>query len=141
MLFHQVVFGLASRRRGFHLVTDEILAAVPQIRQVRVGLLNLLLRHTSASLFLNENADPDVRTDLETWARRVIPDGAKEFVHQLEGSDDMPAHVKCALFGAQLTLPVREGQLALGTWQGIYLGEHREHGGSRNVVATLWGQD
>jgi secondary thiamine-phosphate synthase enzyme len=103
-------------------------------------MLHLLLQHTSASLFLNENADPDVRADLAHWSDRAIPDGASYFIHTLEGADDMPAHVKSGLLGVTLTLPVSDGHLQLGTWQGIYLGEHRANAGCRSVVATLWGE-
>jgi secondary thiamine-phosphate synthase enzyme len=140
MFMHQSTVRLKSRTRGFHLVTDEILAALPELRGLKVGMLHLLLQHTSASLLLNENADPDVRADLETWGNRAIPDGAPYFVHDAEGADDMPAHVKAALFGVSVTIPVRDGRLAVGTWQGIYLGEHRDQGGARAVVATLWGE-
>jgi secondary thiamine-phosphate synthase enzyme len=122
-------------------VTSEILAAVPEISSLRAGFLNLFLQHTSASIFLNENADPDVRTDFEHWSNEAIPDGARYFIHRLEGADDMPAHVKSGVFGATQMIPVRDGRLLLGTWQGIYLGEHRDSGGSRTVVATLWGKD
>jgi secondary thiamine-phosphate synthase enzyme len=139
-MWHQTTIRLQSRPRGFHLVTTEVLAALPELGGLRVGLLHLFLQHTSASLAINENADPDVRADLERWADRAVPEGAPYFEHTAEGPDDMPAHVKGAMFGPSLTIPVREGQLALGTWQGIYLGEHRDHGGGRTVVATLWGE-
>jgi secondary thiamine-phosphate synthase enzyme len=139
-MWHQTTIRLASRPRGFHLVTREVLAAVPELDELQVGLLHLFLQHTSASLAVNENADPDVRADLERWADRAVPEGAAYFEHTAEGPDDMPAHVKGVLFGASLTIPVREGRLLLGTWQGIYLGEHRDQGGSRSVVATLWGE-
>jgi len=122
-------------------VTSEILAAIPELSHVRVGFLHLFLQHTSASLFLNENADPDVRADFEHWGNHAVPDGAPYFVHRLEGPDDMPAHLKSGLFGTSQTIPVRDGRLLLGTWQGVYLGEHRDDGGSRTVVATLWGKD
>jgi secondary thiamine-phosphate synthase enzyme len=141
VLLHQTTIRLKARRRGFHLVTGEILAALPEIAKVRVGLLNLLLQHTSASLFLNENADPDVRSDFEHWTDQSIPDGAQYFVHRLEGPDDMPAHLKSGMFGCSQTIPVSGGRLLLGTWQGVYLGEHRDDGGSRTVVATLWGEE
>jgi len=131
---------LAARKRGFHLVTDEVTAAVPEIEQLGVGLLHLLIRHTSASLALNENASPDVRRDFEAWFSRAVSEDAPYWTHVLEGPDDMPAHVKAALLGPSLTLPVREGALALGTWQGIYLCEHRDRGGERTVVATAWGE-
>jgi secondary thiamine-phosphate synthase enzyme len=132
---------LAPRTRGFHLVTRELLAELPELASVSVGLLHLLIQHTSASLSLNENASPDVRRDFETWFNVVVPESASFWTHTLEGSDDMPAHIKAALLGPSLTLPVSNGQLALGTWQGIYLCEHRDHGGSRSVMATLTGED
>jgi secondary thiamine-phosphate synthase enzyme len=141
MLWHQKTVRLKSRPRGFHLVTSEILSELPELGRLRVGMLQLFIQHTSASLALNENADPDVRADLERWCNRAVPENAPYFEHTTEGADDMPAHVKAALFGPSLTIPVRGGQLALGTWQGIYLGEHRDHGGSRSVVATLWGEE
>jgi secondary thiamine-phosphate synthase enzyme len=130
---------LESRPRGFHLVTREIIGALPELAQLRVGILHLLIRHTSASLALNENASPDVRRDFETWFNQAVPERASYWTHTLEGPDDMPAHVKAALLGPSLTLPVSRGRLALGTWQGIYLCEHRDRGGSRTVVATAWG--
>jgi len=132
---------LEPRPRGFHLVGREVLAALPEVAEVRVGLLHLHLMHTSASLALNENASPDVRRDLETWFNEVVPEGARYWTHTLEGPDDMPAHVKSVLIGPSLTLPVRDGSLALGTWQGIYLCEHRDHGGARRLVATLQGEE
>jgi secondary thiamine-phosphate synthase enzyme len=130
---------LERRPRGFHLVTREVLGAMPELGEVAVGLLHLLIRHTSASLALNENASPDVRRDFETWFNEAVPEDARYWTHTLEGSDDMPAHVKAALLGPSLTLPVSRGRLALGTWQGIYLCEHRNNGGPRAVVATLTG--
>jgi len=141
VLFHQAIIQLKSRPRGFHLVTSEILAAVPQVAKVRVGLLHLFLQHTSASLFVNENADPDVRSDFEHWGNQAMPDGARYLVHRLEGPDDMPAHLKAGIFGTSQTIPIGGGRLLLGTWQGVYLGEHRDAGGSRTVVATLWGEE
>jgi secondary thiamine-phosphate synthase enzyme len=140
VFWNQKAFRLKPRSRGFHLVTNEILAQLPELASVRVGMLHLFLQHTSASLFINENADPDVRADFSHWSDQAIPDGARYFVHTLEGSDDMPAHVKSGLLGVALTLPVGDGRLQLGTWQGVYLGEHRSEGGSRSVVATLWGE-
>jgi secondary thiamine-phosphate synthase enzyme len=130
---------LQSRPRGVHLVTREVVAAVPEIAQLRVGLAHVFIRHTSASLTLNENASPDVRRDFETWLNSVVPERFP-WTHTLEGSDDMPAHVKASVMGPSLTLPVRDGRLALGTWQGIYLCEHRDHGGARSVTATVWGE-
>ncbi len=141
MIFHQAIVRLKSRPRGFHLVTSEILAALPEIAKAGTGILNLFLQHTSASLFLNENADPDVRRDFEHWSDRAIPDGASYFVHTVEGADDMPAHLKSGIYGTSLTIPVKDGRLLLGTWQGVYLGEHRDDGGSRTVVATLMGKE
>jgi secondary thiamine-phosphate synthase enzyme len=135
---HEVT--LPPRPRGFHLVTREIAQAVPEVGDVDVGLLHLLIQHTSASLALNENASPDVRRDFEAWSDHAVPERAPYWTHTLEGPDDMPAHIKAALFGPALTLPVARGRLALGTWQGIYLCEHRDHGGARTVVATLLGE-
>jgi secondary thiamine-phosphate synthase enzyme len=135
----QRVIELAPRPRGFHLVTSEVVEALPELSEVQTGLLNLLIQHTSASLSMNENASPDVRRDLETWFNEAVPEGAAYWSHRLEGPDDMPAHVKASLLGPTLTLPVAAGRLALGTWQGIYLCEHRDRGDGRSVVATLWG--
>ena len=132
---------LDPRPRGFHLVTREIVEALgPELGELRVGLAHLHILHTSASLTLNEDASPDVRRDFATWFDRAIPDGADYWTHTLEGADDMPAHIKASLLGPSLTLPVRDGELALGTWQGIYLCEHRDHGGPRSLVATLSGE-
>lgn len=131
---------LEPRPRGFHLITEEVLRELPELRELRVGLLHLLIRHTSASLALNENASPDVRRDFERWFNQAVPDGAGYWTHTLEGDDDMPAHVKASLLGPELTLPVSDGRPVLGTWQGIYLGEHRDHGGARSLVATAWGE-
>jgi len=131
---------LAPRPRGFHLVTGEIVGALPELGDVAIGLLHLLIRHTSASLALNENASPDVRRDFESYFNHAVPEGARFWTHTLEGADDMPAHIKAALLGPSLTLPISRGRLALGTWQGIYLCEHRNRGGARSLVATLWGE-
>ena len=138
-MWHQREIALNPRPRGFHLVTDEVLAALPQLAELRVGLLHLHILHTSASLTLNENASPDVRRDLETWVNAAVPEDFA-WTHTFEGADDMPAHVKAALMGPSLTLPVSDGRPALGTWQGIYLCEHRDRGGSRTLVATLQGE-
>ena len=131
---------LRPRERGVHLVTEEILGELPEIGEVRTGLLHLLIQHTSASLALNENASPDVRRDVRSWLDRAVPENAPYWRHTLEGPDDMPAHMKSILTGESLTLPVAGGDLALGTWQGIYLCEHRDSGGARRVVATLNGE-
>ena len=130
---------LAPHPRGFHLIGREVEEALPEIGEVAVGLLHLHLSHTSASLALNENASPDVRRDLEAWFSRAVPERGAGWTHTLEGADDMPAHVKAVLIGPSLTLPVRSGAPALGTWQGIYLCEHRDRGGARRIVATLHG--
>ena len=131
---------LEPRLRGFHLVTREIEQAVPELAEIAVGIAVVFIQHTSASLTLNENASPDVRRDFESWANEVVPESAAYWSHVLEGSDDMPAHIKASLFGPSLTVPVRDGELALGTWQGIYLCEHRNHGGPRKVIVTAFGE-
>jgi secondary thiamine-phosphate synthase enzyme len=131
---------LRAQPRGFHLVTREVLSALPELEGVSVGLLHLLLRHTSASLTLNENASPDVRRDFEAWFNSAVPERSDLWTHTLEGPDDMPAHLKASLLGATLTLPVTHGRISLGTWQGIYLCEHRDRGGPRSLTATLWGE-
>jgi secondary thiamine-phosphate synthase enzyme len=130
---------LAPRPRGFHLVGAEVLEALPELSEISVGLLNLLIQHTSASLALSENASPEVRRDFEAWFDHAVPEGAPYWTHTLEGEDDMPAHIKAALLGPSLSLPIRAGRPALGSWQGIYLCEHRDHGGSRTLVATAQG--
>jgi secondary thiamine-phosphate synthase enzyme len=140
MTWTQTIITLRARPRGFHLVTDEIMAQLTSIRELRCGLCHLFIQHTSASLSINENADPTVRTDLERWTRESIPDGARYFAHDTEGDDDMPAHIKASLFGSGILIPIRQGNFAFGTWQGIYLGEHREDGGNRRVVATILGE-
>ncbi len=131
---------LRARPRGFHLVTREVVDALPELGALRVGLCHLFIRHTSASLTLNENASPDVRRDFETWYDRAVPEDLDAWTHTLEGPDDMPAHIKASLLGPSLSLPVSDGRLALGTWQGIYLCEHRDHGGARELTATLTGE-
>ncbi len=140
MHFSQTEIRLAARSRGFHLITREIVTALPDLTSVRVGVLQLFLQHTSASLTINENADPDVRADLARWLDHVVPENAPYFEHTAEGPDDMPAHVKASVLGCSVTIPVREGRLALGTWQGIYLGEHRTDASRRSIVATIWGE-
>jgi secondary thiamine-phosphate synthase enzyme len=126
--------------RGYHVITREVLAAMPQIAQLSVGLLHLFVRHTSASLTLNENASPDVRRDFGAYFDHAVPEDAPYWTHTLEGADDMPAHVKASLLGSSLSLPIAGGRVALGTWQGIYLCEHRNAGGSRSLIATVWGE-
>jgi secondary thiamine-phosphate synthase enzyme len=130
---------LPAHTRGFHLITREILAALPELAQISVGLLQVFIQHTSASLTINENADPDVPADLESSISAIAPEDFP-YRHTVEGPDDMPAHVKAALLGSSVTIPVADGRLSLGTWQGIYLCEHRRHGGRRRLVLTLWGE-
>ncbi|MFO0883212.1 MAG: secondary thiamine-phosphate synthase enzyme YjbQ [Pirellulales bacterium] len=139
-VWHQTTLTLKGRSRGFHLITREILTAIPELAGIRVGLLHLFLQHTSASLTINENADSDVRRDLEMALNKIAPENFP-YVHTMEGPDDMPAHVKAALIGTELTIPVRDGRLLLGAWQGIYLCEHRTHASSRNIVLTLQGAE
>jgi secondary thiamine-phosphate synthase enzyme len=141
MIWAQREITLDPHPRGFHLVTRAVVGALADLERIDVGVLHLLIRHTSASLALNENASPDVRRDFEAWADQTVPEGAPYWTHTLEGADDMPAHVKAALFGPSLTLPISGGRLALGTWQGIYLCEHRDRGGPRSLVATMWGEE
>ncbi len=131
---------LQPRPRGFHLVTDEILRELPELRDFKVGMMNVFILHTSASLTLNENADPSVRRDFEAWFNRAVREDEPYYQHQDEGADDLPAHIKSSLLGASLNLPVANGRPALGTWQGIYLCEHRNHGGSRRLLVTVHGE-
>lgn len=131
---------LQARPRGFHLITGELLRELPELRDFKVGMMNVFIQHTSASLTLNENADPTVRQDFESWFNRAVPEDEPYYRHCDEGSDDLPAHIKSSLLGASLTIPVSNGQPALGTWQGIYLCEHRNHGGSRRIVVTVQGE-
>ena len=131
---------LPPRVRGFHLITREVVAALPELSRVQVGLLHVFLQHTSASLTLNENASPEVRRDFERFFSRLVPDGAPDLEHTLEGPDDLSAHLKASVLGSFLSLPVAGGRLALGRWQGIYLGEHRDNGGPRSLTLTLQGE-
>jgi len=139
MIFSQSTIELAPLPRGFHLVTNEIIAQAPDLQNCQTGLLHLFLQHTSASLTINENADPDVRGDLERHFNVMVPENAPHYEHTVEGPDDMPAHIKTALIGPALSIPVSNGRLALGTWQGLYLCEHRDNASSRRIVATLMG--
>ena len=140
MLWYQQEIRLPAFPRGVHLVTRHVLAELPQLKEIRVGMAHLFLLHTSASLAINENADPDVRQDVEAHMNRMVPENATYYRHTTEGTDDMPAHIKAMLFGSGLTIPIGEGRLRLGTWQGIYLCEHRDHGGPRRLVVTLFGE-
>jgi secondary thiamine-phosphate synthase enzyme len=134
----QKEFNLRKKNRGFHLITDEILLNLPEIKDFEIGTLNLFIKHTSASLTINENCDPTVRTDMENFINDVVSNKSY-FKHTYEGDDDMPAHIKSSVFGVSLTIPITNGQLNMGTWQGIYLGEHRDFGGSRKIVSTIFG--
>jgi len=131
---------LTAKKRGFHLVTDEILRQVPELSSLTIGLMHVFIQHTSASLTLNENADASVRDDFERFFNRAVPEDAPYFTHTYEGSDDMPAHLKSSLLGASVTVPIADGRLKMGIWQGIYLCEHRNHGGPRRLVITLHGE-
>ena len=134
----QKEFNLTKKSRGFHLITNEILSNLQEIKDFEIATLNLFIKHTSASLTINENCDPTVRSDIENFVNDIIPN-KPYFDHDYEGDDDMPAHIKSSVFGVSLTIPITNGQLNLGTWQGIYLGEHRDYGGSRKIVATIIG--
>lgn len=139
MPWFQKQITLPQRRRGFHLITREIVQALPELANIRVGQLHIFIMHTSASLTINENADPDVPVDLESSFNAIAPESFP-YIHTCEGPDDMPAHVKASLLGSSVTVPVSNGRLVLGTWQGIYLCEHRNHGGSRRLTLTLQGE-
>lgn len=132
---------LREYRRGFHIITSEIVNALPQISELKTGIMQVFIQHTSASLTINENADPTVRYDFETYFSKVVPENDPDYQHNYEGPDDMPAHLKAAMLGCSVTIPIRNGRLALGTWQGIYLCEHRDYGGRRNVMITAWGDE
>ncbi len=138
-MFLQKQIQLSARSRGFHLITDEVLQKLPEIESLQMGLAHFLLQHTSASLSINENADSSVRRDMESHFNQLAPESAPYYEHTYEGPDDMPAHIKSGLLGIELTLPVAEGRLLLGTWQGLSLGEHRDRAGSRNLIVTLQG--
>ncbi len=139
MRFYQKQIRLGARSRGFHLITEEILSAIPEIREMESGMLQIFIKHTSASLTINENADPSVRRDLESHFNHLVPERQEYYTHTYEGDDDMPAHIKASLIGSDLLVPVSHGKLNLGTWQGIYLCEHRDHGGARTLVISAWG--
>jgi secondary thiamine-phosphate synthase enzyme len=141
MAWFQTELTLPPYPRGFHLITTEVVSALPQLKTVTAGLLHVFIRHTSAGLTLNENADRSVRKDFESFFNALAPEDAPYTTHTSEGSDDMPAHIKASLLGSSVTIPVSEGRLALGTWQGVYLCEHRNHGGRRTLVLTLQGED
>jgi secondary thiamine-phosphate synthase enzyme len=140
MKIHQTAIALRARKRGFHLITDEILIALPEIKTLKVGICQVFIQHTSAALTINENADPTVRKDFEMFFNKAVPENDPDYEHDYEGADDMPAHLKASLLGSSVSLPISNGKLALGTWQGIYLCEHRDYGGERKVVITAWGE-
>ncbi|WP_462165942.1 secondary thiamine-phosphate synthase enzyme YjbQ [Pseudoalteromonas sp. GB43] len=140
MSWQQKTIQLKPRSRGFHIIDDELIRQLPEITQYKVGLLHLFIQHTSASLTINENADPTVRMDMESHFNHFVPERQSYYRHDYEGDDDMPAHIKSSTLGAELTIPINQCRLMLGTWQGIYLGEHRDHGGVRRIVATIQGQ-
>ena len=140
MKIFQEILTLGEKRRGFHLVTNEVLSALPQISAINKGMLQVFIQHTSASLCINENADPTVRQDFEMFFNKAVPENDSDYRHDYEGSDDMPAHLKSAILGSSVSIPIRNGHLFVGTWQGIYLCEHRNYGGQRNLVLTAWGE-
>lgn len=140
MKIFQESLQLHERKRGFHLITGEVVQAMPQLREIRTGMCQVFIQHTSASLTINENADPTVRKDFEMYFSKVVPENDPDYQHDDEGPDDMPAHLKAAMLGSSVMIPIRNGNLALGTWQGIYLCEHRNRGGNRRLVVTAWGE-
>ena len=140
MKMYQHTLQLKERKRGFHLITEEVISGMPQIREMKTGMCHVFIRHTSASLTLNEDADPTVRKDFEMFFNKTVPENDPGYLHNTEGSDDMPAHLKAALLGSSVMIPITGGKFALGTWQGIYLCEHRNHPHRRNLVITIWGE-
>jgi secondary thiamine-phosphate synthase enzyme len=140
MKIFQKQIRLSPRKRGFHIITQDILSAISQIEEIEIGMCQVFIQHTSASLTINENADPTVRSDFESHMNIVVPENAPYYLHDYEGSDDMPAHIKSSLLGSSVSIPISKGKLALGTWQGIYLCEHRDYGGSRNLTITAFGK-
>jgi secondary thiamine-phosphate synthase enzyme len=140
MKIFQQQLTLSQRKRGFHIITSDVANALSQISEIKTGILQVFIQHTSASLTINENADPTVRKDFEMYFNKAVPENDPDYLHDDEGSDDMPAHLKAAMLGSSVTIPIRNGRLALGTWQGIYLCEHRNYGGSRSLIITAWGE-
>ncbi len=141
MNWYQKEISLRARSRGFHLITDEILNQLTDLKKIKTGLMHILIKHTSASITLNENYDPDVRSDMEKYFSRTVKENEPWYEHNSEGSDDMPAHIKSTVIGSSLTIPITNGRLNLGTWQGIYLCEHRNHASSRKLVVTISGEE
>ncbi len=140
MIFEQQLLILNEKPRGFHLITAQVLDVFPQITNIKVGILQVFIQHTSASLCINENADPTVRQDFEMFFNKTVKERDPDYLHDYEGDDDMPAHIKSAILGSSITIPITNGKLALGTWQGIYFCEHRDYGGKRRLVLTAWGK-
>jgi secondary thiamine-phosphate synthase enzyme len=140
MKMHQQRITMPAKKRGFHLITNEVLNSMKGIHEIKKGICQVFIQHTSASLCINEDADPSVRKDFEMFFNKTVPESDPDYIHNTEGSDDMPAHLKAALLGSSVTIPITDGELALGTWQGIYLCEHRNYGGPRNLVVTAWGE-
>ncbi len=140
MSWHQKTITLAPKPRGFHLITQEILTQLPELRPYTIGIAHIFIQHTSASLAINENVEPEVRADLEAHFNKLVPENAPYYTHTYEGPDDMPAHIKAVLLGSNLTIPITNGRFNLGTWQGIYLCEHRNRGGERRLIVTLHGE-
>ena len=140
MKIYQQTLHLPERKRGFHLITTEVVNALQEITELKSGIFQVFVQHTSASLSINENADPTVREDFEMFFSKTVPENDPDYLHDYEGSDDMPAHIKASLLGSSVMIPIRNGKLALGTWQGIYLCEHRNYGGPRNLIITAWGE-
>jgi secondary thiamine-phosphate synthase enzyme len=139
MKIYQEMLQLKERKRGFYLITTEVLQSIPELSEINTGVLQVFIQHTSASLTINENADPTVRKDFEMFFNKTVPENDPDYLHDDEGPDDMPAHLKAAMLGSSVIIPIINGRLALGTWQGIYLCEHRNHGGHRNLIITAWG--
>jgi len=139
-MWKQKEIHLKPKSRGFHLITDELLRELPELRDLRIGMINVFIMHTSASLTINENADPTVREDFESYFNHAVPEDEPYYVHQDEGPDDLPAHLKSSILGSSLMIPITDGRPRLGVWQGIYLCEHRNHGGSRRLVVTIQGE-
>ncbi|HEY5368265.1 MAG TPA: secondary thiamine-phosphate synthase enzyme YjbQ [Hanamia sp.] len=140
MKIYQQQVTLRERRRGFHLITNEVTQSLPELKNLKAGICQVFIQHTSASLTINENADPTVRQDFEYFFNKTVPENDGNYLHNYEGDDDMPAHLKASLLDSSVTIPIHNGRLALGTWQGIYLCEHRDHGGPRDIMITAWGE-
>lgn len=140
MNFFQQALTLKARKRGFHLITDEIIQAMPEITSLKKGMCQVFIQHTSASLTINEDADPTVRKDFEMYFNKAVQEDDPDYAHNYEGSDDMPTHLKASILGCSVAIPITNGKLALGTWQGLYLGEHRDDGGQRKIIITAWGR-